>query len=273
MSDLAKAAGYFACATALCIGAVLLAPALGEDALKLAMLAPLGAVLAMFFVFTSDGRSRAAWAALGLQRPGLRGWPLALGVPIAVLGVAYGVVRALGVATLTPPRVESVPAYLADLVASIVLVALVGGIGEEIGWRGYMLPRLRSLGLLPALLLSGLAHGLFHLPAILWTPYYHAQGESLVVLPLFLATLTAAGVCYGYLRLTTGSVWPAALAHSTFNIVWDRLNACTRSDSPRTLEYLAGESGLVTLLALGAVAAWLAWRLPRRLRTARSSVS
>ena len=82
--------------------------------------------------------------------------------------------------------------------------------------------------------------------------------------PLFLATLTMAGVCYGYLRLTTGSVWPAAIAHSAFNIFWDRLNAFTQTDSKLALEYLAGESGLLTFGALTAVAAVLAYRLSTR---------
>ncbi len=274
MSDSAKAWVYFATATALCAGATLLVPRLGEDALKLAMLAPLCAVLLMLLVFTRDGGRRASWSALGLQRPGFRGWALALSVPIIVLGFAYGVVWSCGIAEFVAPAGnENIPGYALDLLASILIVTLLGGLGEEIGWRGYMLPRLMGMGLYPALLLSGLAHGLFHLPAILWTPYYHAGGHALVVVPLFLATLTAAGVCYGYLRLTTGSVWPAALAHSTFNIVWDRLNGCTRTDSPSRLEYLAGESGVLTLAALSAIAVWLAWRLPRKLRTIGSSVS
>jgi len=51
----------------------------------------------------------------------------------------------------------------------------------------------------------------------LLTPYYHSTGNPLIVVPLFLATLTLTGVVYGELRLMTGSVWPATLAHGAGN--------------------------------------------------------
>jgi CAAX protease family protein len=127
------------------------------------------------------------------------------------------------------------------------------------------LPHLQKLGLRAALLISGFLHGVFHLPAILGSSLYHSGGNPLIVIPFFLATLTVAGVCHGYPRLTTNSVWPAALAHSAFNVFWDRLNGVTQRTRPLTLEYLAGESGAVTLAALTVVAVWLAWRLPRHL--------
>jgi membrane protease YdiL (CAAX protease family) len=60
------------------------------------------------------------------------------------------------------PLALAVPLYGLDIVASIAIVTLIGCMGEEIGWRGYLLPHLMSLGLYPALLLS-LAHSLFDL--------------------------------------------------------------------------------------------------------------
>ncbi|RPI24244.1 MAG: CPBP family intramembrane metalloprotease [Chloroflexota bacterium] len=77
---------------------------------------------------------------------------------------------------------------------------------EEIGWRGYFLPHLLPLGRNRALLHSGQFHGVFHLPLILLTPFYHGLGNRLIVIPLFLMALTAAGVWYGYLRLRNRSV-------------------------------------------------------------------
>lgn len=263
LSDRDKALLYFLIAFALCTGATMLAPVMGAHALKVAMVAPLAAVLLMLLMVTRDGASRERWRDLGLHRAGLAGWPLALAVPLVVLGFSFGAIWFTGLASFVAPQIDDVPLYVLDIAASIGIVTLMGGLGEEIGWRGYLLPRLMSLGVYPALLLSGFAHGLFHLPAILWTPYYHSGGDQLIVIPLFLATLTAAGVCYGYLRLTTGSVWPAAIAHSAFNVFWDRLNAFTQTGSPLTLEYLAGESGVLTLGALAVVALWLSLRLLR----------
>lgn len=261
MGDLAKAAAFYMIAFSLCFGAVLLIPRFGDGAFKLVMFTPLLAVLIMLFVVTRDGASLAAWRDLGLHRLGAKGWALAFFVPLLVLAVAYGAVWTSGVASFVAPASFDI----LDLVVSIVIVTLMGGIGEEIGWRGYLLPHLQKMGLHAALLMSGLLHGVFHLPVILGTNLYHSNGNPLFVIPLFLATLTMAGVCYGYLRLTTDSVWPAALAHSAFNIFWDRLNGVTQTTRPLTLEYLAGESGVITLAALTVVAVWLAWRLPRHL--------
>lgn len=264
MGDLTKAAAFFAITFCLCAGALALAQQFGEWGFRLVMFTPLAGVLIMMLIVTRDGYSIEGWKSLGLHRAGFNGWVLALLLPLVVLGLAYAAIWVSGIARLALPEGFASPDDILDFVVSIAIVTLMGGIGEEIGWRGYLLPRLKKLGLRASLLVSGFLHGVFHLPA-LGSIFYHSQGDPIIVIPLFLATLTLAGVCYGYLRLTTGSVWPAALAHSAFNIYWDRLNAMTQTQSPLVLEYLAGESGVVTFAVLTVVAAWLAWRLPRQL--------
>jgi uncharacterized protein len=121
--------------------------------------------------------------------------------------------------------------------------------------------------------LSGLLHGIWHLPVLLLTPYYHSAGNPLIVTALFLATLTLAGVLYGYLRLTTDSVWPAVLGHGTVNVVWGALSGLTLAASPVTLEYLAGETGLLPLIANAVVAIWLLHRLGQGRRAAQQPIA
>jgi membrane protease YdiL (CAAX protease family) len=143
-----------------------------------------------------------------------------------------------------------------NLVVSIVLT-LVFVLGEEIGWRGYLLPHLSGLGRRRALLLSGLLHGIWHLPVLLLTPYYHHTGTPLLVVPLFLAGLTCTGVFYGQLRLMTASVWPATIAHTAGNSLSTAFTALTVTAAPLVLEYLVGESGIFTVIGLAVVAAWI----------------
>ena len=144
-------------------------------------------------------------------------------------------------------------------------------LGEEIGFRGYLLPHLLKLGRTRALLLSGLLHGVWHLPLLLLTPFYHGDGNRWLIGPLFLLTLSAAGVFYGYLRLTSESIWPTALAHGAFNAFWNRFSLLTVAvGSPLVLEYLAGESGLFTLIGVVALAAWLLARWQPTTRSAPS---
>jgi CAAX protease family protein len=46
------------------------------------------------------------------------------------------------------------------------------------------------------------------MPLILLTPIFPV-GNKLISLPLFYGTVVAASFFYGYLRIYTGSVWPA----------------------------------------------------------------
>jgi len=239
-----------------------------------AMFTPLVAVLLVLFVVTRDGYTKAGLKSLGLHRPGLRAWPVAVGGPLLVLGTAYTLLWSTGVVDFAVPArfaEESarlgVPAWLLipfSIVVTMLTIGLVTSLGEEIGWRGYLLPRLEFLGAWAAVLLTGLAHALFHLPIILFTPLYHAGGNRVVVIPLFILSVTIVGMFLGYLRLSTGSVWPAVLAHSAHNSIWAVFSALTAGSSPLVSEYLAGESGVLAIAGYAALGGWLLYTLTRR---------
>ena len=266
-----KAIIFYAVTLTLAIGVALMAPLIGDTVRIVSMLTPVAAVLIMLLVVTRDGYSRAGWADLGLHRLGRKAWAFALLAPLPVLLFSYSVVWSTGIARLAlPPAsssslVVSVLSFLINLVLSLVITVFLS-LGEEIGWRGYLLPRLVPLGPQRAVLITGLLHGFFHLPLILLTPFYHGDGNRLIVIPLFLLTLTLAGMIYGYLRLTTNSVWPAALMHSAFNTYWAYFLSITVAVSPQANEYLAGESGLLTILGIAVAILWLKFRLPEKLR-------
>jgi membrane protease YdiL (CAAX protease family) len=93
------------------------------------------------------------------------------------------------------------------------------------------------------------------------TPLYPIFGTWLIIGPVFLLTLTFAGVFYGYLQLTSKSVWPATLAHGAINACLNTFFLYTVTDSPVTLEYLATEKGVVMLAATALSAGWLIFRL------------
>jgi uncharacterized protein len=87
------------------------------------------------------------------------------------------------------------------------------------------------------------------MPLIFLTPLYHAEGNRWIVLPLFVGTIVALSFFVGYLRIRTGSVWPAVIAHSVHNAAWFTLAAFTATSSPVVVnEYLAGDSGILILV-------------------------
>ena len=231
----------------------------------LAMLTPLAATLLLLLVVTREGWSRDGWASLGLHRAGLRFWPAAIGVPVAVVGLANAALWLSGAVEVGASEatrgwgLEMLPVLiLGNVVGASVTVSLT----EEIGWRGYLLPRLTSSGARPALLLSGLLHGLWHLPVILLTDLYLPTGNRWLVIPGFLLMVTSGGVFMGYLRLRSDSLWPATIAHSAHNAAIAWFGAYTLTE-PELHEHLAGESGLFTLLGYLGVAAWLLIRVRR----------
>jgi len=271
LTDGKKALAFYVITLALML-AITLSPGASTE---VAMLTPLVAVLLMMFVVTRDGYTREGLKSLGLHRLGLRAWPVAILGPLLVLGIAYGVVWATGLAEFSVPEALAdqgarlgVPLWLwvpiATIVGPLFTLGLVLSLGEELGWRGYLLPRLESLGAWAAVLLTGFLHAVFHLPVIFLTTLYHPGANKLVLVPLFVLSVTLVGMFLGYLRLSTGSVWPAVLGHSAHNSIWAAFSALSAGSTPLATEYLAGESGVLVIVGYAALGGWLMYALTRK---------
>jgi membrane protease YdiL (CAAX protease family) len=82
------------------------------------------------------------------------------------------------------------------------------------------------------------------------TDLYRTEGSALVVVPMFLLTLTLAGVFYGWLRLWSGSLGPVSVAHGAINTTWYFSDTITQTRTPMGLEYFGGESGVFMIAGL-----------------------
>ncbi len=173
---------------------------------------------------------RPARRTLGLTAVGLV-------VPIAVVAATTLVAGALGLVDLdlvgfsgfaaqleaTLPAGTALPPVALLVVAQLLAIplgALVNSLlalGEEIGWRGWLLPALLPLGTWPALLVSGAVWGLWHAPLILLG--YNFGRTDVVGVLLMVGGCVAWGVVLGWLRLRSGSLWPAVVAHGSLNAV------------------------------------------------------
>ncbi len=261
---------FYAVALGLALIVRLLAPVLGHASLAATMLTPALAAAIMLGVVAPEGGLRASLAGLGLTAFGLRGWPLAIGGPALIFAVGLAVLAALGLTTLAAPVIPGSGASVAlNLIAGLVAGTLFA-LCEEVGWRGYMLPHMRGFGVVTAMLIVGFLHGVWHLPLLLTTDLYHAAGDPWIVAPLFLVTLTLAGVFYGYLRVTTGSIWPVAVAHAAVNVAWGISMEVSETKSPLVLEYIGGESGLLMICGLLAADVFLIWKLKNATRDAHA---
>ena len=236
---------------------------LGEAVLVLTMLTPLTSSLIMLLWVAPEGGARRIPALLGITQAGLKGWPLAILAPYGIHLLGIVALSILGVAVFGFPD----GGFGVDFALNALIGLIVGtlfALCEEVGWRGYLLPRLSAgRGVVQAMLLVGVLHGLWHLPLILGTPFYHPDANPLVIVPLFMVTLTLAGVFYGFLRVWTGSVWPVAIAHGAANGAWDLFEKTNLTKTPLVVEILGGESGGIMILGLVVVAVSLAAILRR----------
>lgn len=99
------------------------------------------------------------------------------------------------------------------LIAPIINVLFT--LGEEIGWRGFLLPRLLPLGRWPAIIISGVIWGLWHAPAIVKGLNY--PGYPVLGIPMMVVFCVLLGAFMSWLYLETKSSWAPALAHGSVN--------------------------------------------------------
>jgi membrane protease YdiL (CAAX protease family) len=90
-----------------------------------------------------------------------------------------------------------------------------GPLGEELGWRGFALPRLlRGRSALSASIILGLVWGVWHLPAF----FVSGLPQNQFAFPVFLAGSVALSVLMAWVyQNTQGSVLFAVLIHWLFN--------------------------------------------------------
>ena len=99
------------------------------------------------------------------------------------------------------PTPENMPPITAFLL--LTMASIVAGVTEESAFRGYMQgPIERRYGLLPAILVNGIAFGLLHFP--------NHPGGVLLMLPYYIAV----SAVYGGLTWAANSILPALVMHS-----------------------------------------------------------
>jgi membrane protease YdiL (CAAX protease family) len=260
LTDTSKAAIFSVLVLCLAVGAALLINMLelrGFGMAALWMSTPTVATLIMLLAVTREGYSRKGWKSLGLHRLGLSVWWIAFGATLVITVAASAIVWATPLASFVVPEGGIIDPLIQFLIF-VGVFTLTFSLGEEIGMRGYLQPRLMTLGRTRALLLVGLLWATWHQVLIFLTPVDFPTGNLLLFFPLFYGTIVAASFLFGYLRIYTGSVWPASIAHSVHNAAWPLLGGLTVTASPVLVNlYLVGDFGILILIGTLIGAIWV----------------
>jgi membrane protease YdiL (CAAX protease family) len=150
------------------------------------------------------------------------------------------------------PPIDPAQFITTVLVASVTFAPFINSfaaLGEEIGWRGYLLPRLVPLGKVKAYPLLGVIWGLWHTPLILVG--FNYPGFPIAGVFMFVLFTTALSVLMSELTLKYQSVVLAGWIHGVLNSqglgIW-------RVIVPDAQPLLGGMTGLIGIAVIGAIA-------------------
>jgi membrane protease YdiL (CAAX protease family) len=132
-------------------------------------------------------------------------------------------------------------------------------LGEEIGWRGLLVPELYKVtDFTTTSLISGGIWAVWHYPGILFTDY---RSEAPVWYAMLCFTVMAIAFSFimAWMRLKSGSVWTATLLHAAHNVVIQTILTPLTVDTGPT-EYIIDEFG-VGIAMVYVIVALIFWRM------------
>jgi len=150
------------------------------------------------------------------------------------------------------------------LLISVLEVLIIGPIiniiptlGEELGWRGYLLPKLRLFfSDRASLVITGAVWGIWHAPVIALGHNYGTNytGYPYLGILMMVVFCIVLGIIEGYISIKLNSCIPAAMIHSTVNAgAALPLYLIKGSYNPLLGPTIAGLIGALPLIALAAV--------------------
>ena len=193
-----------------------------------------------------------AWAP---SRYELAGYTL----PIAYAACAYAAVWIFDFGRVDLTRFKS---NALQFVTLGLALNLAFALGEELGWRGFLVPKLAErLTFTRTAVVSGIIWASWHMPLIIFADY-NGGTPTLYSIACFAVMVVGISFPLAWLRLRSGSVWPAALLHASHNLFiqgfFDRVTVDTG-----VTKYLLSEFGAVLALA-AVITGWLFWRMDKR---------
>lgn len=174
----------------------------------------------------------------------------------------FEVITPFGSSTSRMVGLENPPLEVAFpvMLTAGLLLRMVFALGEEIGWRGFLVPHLAEvLSLRGTALLSGAIWAAYHLPGLLFLDYY--SGGRLKSIVFFSIMAIGASVIMAWIRIVSGSLWTAATFHASHNLAIQGIFDHFTVDTGQTA-FFAGEFGLGLALAYSAAAVWFWKRMP-----------
>ncbi|HJV21795.1 MAG TPA: CPBP family intramembrane glutamic endopeptidase [Holophagaceae bacterium] len=148
------------------------------------------------------------------------------------------------------PAAPVIAGYVGVMGTLGFLGSLLSALGEEIGWRGFLVPELMpSLGYTRTVLLTAAIWASWHFPILIGADYNNGT-PAWFGLTCF--TLLVLGVSFplAWLRMRSGSLWTGAVLHASHNLFIQSVFTPLTAPRGRVTAYAIDEFGFVLPLVL-----------------------
>jgi membrane protease YdiL (CAAX protease family) len=202
-------------------------------------------------------------------------------VPLLYTAIAYVIVWSIGLGSFgNPDFVKQMtqgfnlhaPAWFSVAIGVVLLClfgligSLASALGEEIGWRGFLVPELaRTTGFTGTAFITGIVWAVWHYPVLIWGDY-NAGTATWYGLTCFTALVISASFIFAWMRLKSGSLWTGAMLHASHNLFVQAIFTPITRNTGRTAWYI-DEFGAVLPAVMIAFAIYF-WRRRKELPTA-----
>ena len=179
-------------------------------------------------------------------------------LPIAYAACAYGAVWIFDFGGVDPSKFHTGAVRFLFLGLA---VSVAFALGEELGWRGFLVPKLAErFSFTQTAVISGIIWSSWHVPLIIFADY-NGGTPTWYSIACFAVMVVGISFPMAWLRLRSGSVWPAVLLHASHNLFIQGFFDTVTVDTGVT-KYLLSEFGAVLALA-AAITGVIFWRLDR----------
>lgn len=163
---------------------------------------------------------------------------------------------------------------------STILYILLGGsfglsrslataLGEEIGWRGFLVPELfKTTSFTATALISGVVWACWHYPILIWGDY-NSGTPTWYGLTCFTVLVWSISFVFAWMRLKSGSLWTGALLHASHNLYIQGIFTPLTHNTGKTAWYIDEFGAVVPLVAV--VFAIYFWSKRKELRSTLES--
>jgi membrane protease YdiL (CAAX protease family) len=194
-------------------------------------------------------------------------------IPIFYISVAYGLVWITGLGGFSVELVrgfgaqfglQHAPAWAMALGYLVVIVTLgtavgcISALGEEIGWRGFLVPNLAKVTTYTKVaLVSGAIWSVWHYPLLFFADY-NGGTPAWYGAACFTVMVIGISFAFAWMRLKSGSLWTGVFLHASHNLFIQRVFDPLTTDTGLT-KYITGEFG-AALALISLVVAYIFWK-------------